>query len=71
MGAATGAGGAGGGGRHGGGGRRGVIAAGQGGLVMRALATMWGLSAMLTAFIVAFTLQAGPPASTCVHACMH
>lgn len=34
-----------------------VIPAGQGGVAIRVLATAWGLAAMLTAFIVAFSLQ--------------
>ena len=34
-----------------------VIPAGQGGVVIRVLATAWGMAAMLSAFIVAFSLQ--------------
>lgn len=38
-------------------GGKGVIPAGQGGTAIRVLTTVWGYSAMLAAFIVAFTLQ--------------
>lgn len=34
-----------------------IIPAGQGGPVVRLLATVWGYGAMLAAFVVAFCLQ--------------
>ena len=37
--------------------RKRVIPAGQGGPVLRLLATLWAAAAMLTAFILAFCLQ--------------